>query len=246
MFTPLWALVQYDATTLRLIPSLLVGACLGLGMLASFAHLGTKKNAWRMLAHLKKSWLSKEILFTLLFGAGWLYTTWEVLFLYRMTPESAGITATLGLGLVYSMAQVYRLATAPNWNTWRTNVGFIVSAFLLGLSLMASLMVAEASFTGIQLSALQAGTAEGGIMLLLLIQLSLRKEPFSNPLLDKVRVGLTLAGVTLSLVAVTSQAVWIIPFIFLTVLLEEGLGRWLFYQSRTMSGTFNTNLSSNM
>jgi DMSO reductase anchor subunit len=215
-------------------------------MLASFAHLGTKKNAWRMLAHLKKSWLSREILFTLLFGTGWLFTTCEMIFLRRISPEAAGITAALGLGLVYSMAQVYRLATAPNWNTWRTNFGFIVTAFLLGQSLMVSLLAAEASFTGIQLSALQREISGIGIMLLLLIQLSLRKEPFSNPLLDKVRLGLILAGVILSLAASISKVVWIIPLIFLVVLLEEGLGRWLFYQSRTISGTFNADLSSNM
>jgi anaerobic dimethyl sulfoxide reductase subunit B (iron-sulfur subunit) len=233
MFSPLWALVQYDATLLRALPSLVIGACLGIGMLASFAHLGTKKNAWRMLAHLKKSWLSREILFTLLFGAGWLYTTCEMIFLHRQTVEVVGITAALGLGLVYSMAQVYRLATMPRWNTWRTNVGFIVSACLLGQSLLASLSVIESNFTGFQLSTLQKGIIGGGIMLLLLIQLSLRKEPFSNPAIEKIHMGSILAGMLLTLAVFVSQVVWLIPWIFLIILIEEGLGRWLFYQSRT-------------
>ena len=63
MFPSLWSLVEYDATGLRLLPAALIGACLGAGMLASFAHLGTKRNAWRALSHLRKSSLSREIYF---------------------------------------------------------------------------------------------------------------------------------------------------------------------------------------
>jgi len=232
MFPSLWALVQFDATILRLIPSVLVGGCLALGMLASFTHLGTKKNAWRMLAHWKKSWLSKEILFTLMFGLGWLWTISDLLFLHRMTPEAVGITATLGLGLVYSMAQVYRLPAMSGWNTWRTNLGFMVSAFLLGLSIMSPLLAYESRTTGILVPADQWLLFKGIILILLLAQFILMPNRHSDH--SKLRIGLILFGVGLTVLSIfqTSVMGWLGMLIFLFVAVEEGLGRLLFYANR--------------
>ena len=59
-----WA-AQWMTESIPLIPYLLIGACLAIGGFFSFAHLGAKRNAWRAPFHLKKSWLSREIL---LFG----------------------------------------------------------------------------------------------------------------------------------------------------------------------------------
>ena len=232
MFTPLWSLVRYDAIILRLIPSLLVGAPLGLGMLASFAHLGTKKNAWRMLAHLKKSWLSREILFSLLFGVGWLYTAYEIMFLHRMTPEVAGMTASLGLGLIYSMAQVYRLGTMPGWNTPRTNTGFMASAFLLGISVMSPMLAYESNITGIHVPVYQWIIFNGILLVLLLLQFAFIPDKHSRT--AKLRIGfivLGLAWTTFGIIHPSSMS-WLGLFIFVFVLGEEVLGRWLFYQAR--------------
>jgi DMSO reductase iron-sulfur subunit len=232
MFTPLWSIVQYDATTLLLIPIVLIGASLGIGMLASFAHLGTKRNAWRMLSHLKKSWLSREILFALLFGMGWLITACETLFLHRMTPEVVSITAVLGLGLVYSMAQVYRLATMPKWNTWKTNAGFLVSAGLMGVSVMVPLLTYESTMTGIQVSIMQWMIFDTIILSLLLVQFIMMQNKSS--VISKLRIGSMLFGVVLIVFGIVqSFGFWIGVFIFLIVAAEEGLGRWMFYQSRS-------------
>jgi anaerobic dimethyl sulfoxide reductase subunit B (iron-sulfur subunit) len=233
MFTPLWSLVQYGATTLQLIPLFLVGASLGIGMLASFAHLGTKKNAWRMLAHLKKSWLSKEILFALLFGMGWLVTTGEALFLHRVTPEAIGITAALGLGLVYSMSQVYRLATMPGWNTWRTNAGFLVSTFLMGLVMMSALLKVETTMTGIQIPHPYRSSIHFAILTLLLMQLVISYKRTGDAAFH-VRYGLIVVGglLTFASILITANPLWIYISIASVVILEEIIGRWLFYQNR--------------
>ena len=53
---------------------LAVGILWGVGGLISFLHLGRKRNAWRAVIHLKKSWLSREILLAGLFGAAWAMT----------------------------------------------------------------------------------------------------------------------------------------------------------------------------
>ena len=232
IFPPLWAPVSSDATVLRLLPILFIGTSLGIGMLASFAHLGTKKNAWRMLAHLKKSWLSREILFALLFGFGWLYTTFEIISLHRMTPEAAGITTSLGLGLVYSMAQVYRLATIPRWNTWKTNAGFLTSTFLLGLSVMLLILIFESGIAGIHIPDIQWKLLYGIMLVLLFTQLALVQGKYSNT--SKLRVELIWAGVisVVGGIVQSSSMAWLGILTFLIVILEEGLGRWLFYQSR--------------
>ena len=232
MFPSLWASVQFDRIIFRIIPSLFIGASLGLGMLASFAHLGTKKNAWRMLGHLKKSWLSREILFALLFGLGWLSITGEMFYIGKISPELAGITASIGLGLVYSMAQVYRLGTMPGWNTSRTNIGFMVSTFLLGSSGMSTLLTVELKITGIQVPSVQWIFSNGVILILLLVQLILMQDKHST--ISKLRIGLLVLGMAWTVLGIlypTSMS-WLGLLIFVFVLVEEVLGRWLFYQVR--------------
>jgi len=234
-FRLLWSLVEYDTVSLHLIPNALIGASLCAGMLASFAHLGTKKNAWRALSHLRKSSLSREILFTGLFGLSWLLTTlWSTIF-HHNAFEWVDATTILGIGLIYSMSQVYRLPAAPGWNTWRTNVGFMISALLLGQSFMTLLLSYESDMTGVQLPSSQWGKFGLGILALLLVQLLLiYKRPAHHPW-HYVRLGASLLGiVTLAMTFFFYAAsyTWISLLVFLMIVMEEGVGRWLFYQSR--------------
>ncbi len=90
-----------------------IGGLIGLGGLASLLHLGTPKNAWRAAIHLRKSWLSREILMFGLFGISWLISL-------AMPGMGKLPLALCGLGLVYSMAMVYRLRSVPAWDTSRT------------------------------------------------------------------------------------------------------------------------------
>jgi DMSO reductase anchor subunit len=234
MFSTLWALVQYDATGLRLLPAALIGASLGAGMLASFAHLGTKKNAWRALSHLRKSSLSREILLLSLFALSWLFTTLESTILHHSMFELTAITAILGMGLIYNMAQVYRFPAAPGWNTWRTNAGFMISALVLGVSAMAALLAYESNVTGIQVPAGQGMMIGASIMVMLLAQLGIMpKQSFSTSLLF-FRIGLILVGMTFSVIALflsASPAYSTHTLLFLIIASEEALGRWLFYRS---------------
>jgi anaerobic dimethyl sulfoxide reductase subunit B (iron-sulfur subunit) len=211
-----------DGTTLsQWMPQLLVGICLGAGLLASLAHLGTKRNAWRALGNLRKSWLSREVLFTGLFGIGWLFTTLVTLIWHRSIVTGAALTAALGLGLNYSMSRVYRLPAIPAWNTWRTNAVFMVSTLLLGQSLMATLLPYGSTLT------------DSMILILLLAQLSLMHKSLSRAPFHHIRIGLILAGTILTIMNFFlggAAYVWLGMLIFLTIVAEEGLGRWLFYQ----------------
>jgi Fe-S-cluster-containing hydrogenase components 1 len=234
-FPFLWSLVEYDTTTLRLLPYTIIGASLGAGMLTSFAHLGTKKNARRALKHLRKSWLSREILFAGLFGLGWFFTTLESTIWHHTTFEWIAITSIFGIGLIYSMSQVYRLPAAPGWNTWRTNAGFIISALLLGQSATTALLSYESDITGIQLQPSQWVRIGFSILALLLIQILLMNKHSSHHAWHNIRLGLIFTGmvtVAATFLLYTSSYLWISLPVFLMIVMEEGIGRWLFYQSR--------------
>lgn len=234
MFPALWSLVEVDAIGLQLFPTLLIGLCLGAGVLASLAHLGTKKNAWRVLTNLRHSSLSKEVFFTLLFGAGLLVTILAVLF-HKDVIFWVAVPAVAGLGLVYNMAQVYHLPAAPGWNTWRTDVGFFISALLLGISLMTPVLAYESASTGVPIPQGRWITIGTAILALLLAQMALlQKRPRQSPGFE-IRIGLIVIGTALAAAAsflAGLSSTWISLLLFAIVLLEEILGRWLFYRSR--------------
>jgi anaerobic dimethyl sulfoxide reductase subunit B (iron-sulfur subunit) len=234
VFQPLWSLVQFNATILKLIPILLVGLCLGAGMLASLAHLGNRRNAWRVFSNLRRSSLSKEVLFTGIFGLG-LFLTFLSVILQQDVVFWLLFTSAGGLGLVYNMAQVYRFPAAPGWNTWRTNASFVVSSLLLGFSAMIPLLAGESSFTSLQVSAAKWTTTSLGFILLLVAQLTvMHKQTYQSPL-HKIRIGLILCAVAVSTLALFqsgSDVVWLAIVVPVLVVTEEILGRWLFYRSR--------------
>lgn len=123
------------ASTLTGTGLLAIGPLVGLGILASLFHLGTPQNAYRALLNWRTSWLSREILFTLLFAFSG--ATFTALQWYQVGPFSAralvgGVTGLFGLALVYSMARLYMLPTLPNWNASTTPLSFFTTTFLLG------------------------------------------------------------------------------------------------------------------
>lgn len=114
---------------------LFIGPLFGLALLASFFHLGSPSNAWRAFANLRASWLSREILFAVLFAAlcGLLAGSQY----YRLGPPLlqsilTWLAALCGLALLYSMSRVYMLRTVPAWNAPATLLSFFSASFLLG------------------------------------------------------------------------------------------------------------------
>ncbi|MBK9601435.1 MAG: dimethyl sulfoxide reductase anchor subunit [Anaerolineales bacterium] len=222
MFTLLWNLVEFDAWLLRLVPYLIIGACLGLGGFFSFAHLGAKRNAWRAPFHLKKSWLSREILLFGLFGAGWLAGF--------VLPETKWVTSLLGIGLIYSMAKVYRLHVMPAWNTWRTTVGFFITSALLGHVLMWGVLAYETQFTGINISsAILAGITV--VFLVAELGLLLSAKESAPRAVNKLRGGLIVAAIIGAVITASQFTLWNTVTVFALVLIEEIIGRWLFYRA---------------
>lgn len=114
---------------------LAIGPVLVLGLMASFFHLGNPLNAYNAIGNLGSSWLSREILFGVLFaGVGFLFAImqWRKLATASTRIAVAGVAAVIGVALVYSMARVYMLPNQPTWNSVTTPLSFFTTTLLLG------------------------------------------------------------------------------------------------------------------
>jgi len=227
-------------------PMLAIGSLIAIALVVSLFHLGAPKNAWRVLAHLRKSWLSREILFTLAFAGSWLLTlsSWmqprvdsnsNTLFLRNALVVITALTGAVG---IYSMARVYRLKTVPAWCNWRIMAGFFVTAFLLGQLLAASFLAADV-LRGASVTSHAALVTQTGVSLILLLGIQFwlvtSGEQPAQGTAHRLRLGLIGAGmlgaVAMS-IAVDKAGAWITFPIFLVILVEEIMGRWLFYRLR--------------
>ena len=218
---------------LTIIPLSIIGLSLGLGMFFSFAHLGTKKNAWRVLNHLKKSWLSREILTASLFGAGWLAVTAASLIFKISTPLLSLMTAALGFALIYSMGRVYRLGAKPKWYTWQTTASFFASALLLGLLSMSSILIFELRTTGTQPPNVQWKII--GVLALgfLMAQWLLTRHYKSDKNIRALSAGLSIVAAiaaAFAFFAFAQPAASVSVAAFLLTLVASAFDRWLFYR----------------
>lgn len=254
----IWAAA--DAPTAMVWPA--VASLMALAVLAAFFHLGTPSNAWRAFANLRSSWLSREILFAVLFAAssglfaGLQGFAWG-------NPAVRGAlgwtTALLGLALIYSMAGAYRLRTVPAWDTWVTPVSFYVTAFLLGGLAAGSALVFDANaplglfytwLPAIALGALVLQCLEMVIVPLWIARLALSRGAAARAAARLTRrhgrlFRLRLALATASLVAIGvvlspwgegKRAGVAIVLAFGLAFASEVLGRLLFYEARVRHG----------
>jgi len=128
---------------------LAIGPVLVLGTIASLFHLGTPLNAYRAIGNLGSSWLSREILFNLLFivtGGLFAVMQWRKLSTFAIRNIIAWVAAIFGLVLVYSMSQVYVVRTVPVWNSIATPISFFTTTFLLGAVAIGTAYVANYAY----------------------------------------------------------------------------------------------------
>ncbi|HEX7540930.1 MAG TPA: DmsC/YnfH family molybdoenzyme membrane anchor subunit [Anaerolineales bacterium] len=221
------------AGEITLIPLLAVGVAITVALLVSFFHLGKPKNAWRVLNHLRKSWLSREILFISGFAGLWaIHTGLRLLQIGTFSEWTifVALTALCGLAALYSMQRVYQLRSMPAWNTGRTLLEFAISTVGLGCLLTGALLPRDTPaglIFWIAMAAIIAFSAAG------LVTISTAKT--TRLMLSKYRGGLIAAGL-LATVALfiwpTSAWMGSMFLVFIIALVEEAIGRWLFYTRR--------------
>jgi anaerobic dimethyl sulfoxide reductase subunit C (anchor subunit) len=125
---------------------LAIGPVLGLGFIATFFHLGNPLAAYLAVLNVQTSWLSREILFGVLFAvAGGIFAIlqWRKIGSPQGRNIVAWIAALLGLAMVYSMASIYTIPTMPAWNTFATHISFFATTFLLGALGIGAALVAN-------------------------------------------------------------------------------------------------------
>jgi len=108
-------------------------AVAGIGF--SFFHLGSPENALHVLNNWQSSWLSREILFVLIFAvlsAALSFLRWKRALSASTQRIMAVLAGASGLMLIFSMSKLYMLPTVPPWNNLGTPVVFFAAALLLG------------------------------------------------------------------------------------------------------------------
>jgi anaerobic dimethyl sulfoxide reductase subunit C (anchor subunit) len=128
---------------------LAIGPVIVLAMLASLFHLGNPLNAPQAVANLGSSWLSREILSSVLFvlvGGVFALMQWRKVASFTVRNVLAWVAALLGLVLVYSMSRVYTLETQPVWNTLVTPISFFATTLLLGLLAVGVVLAANYAY----------------------------------------------------------------------------------------------------
>jgi anaerobic dimethyl sulfoxide reductase subunit C (anchor subunit) len=120
---------------LRLISRLFVLAAVILAGVSSIFHLKNWAHAYFAFNNLKTSWVSKEMMFFLLFiscVALLTFMSWRKIkaFLFQRFISIAGIF--FGIALIFSMARIYMLPTIPVWHAWTTPGFFSTATLLLG------------------------------------------------------------------------------------------------------------------
>jgi anaerobic dimethyl sulfoxide reductase subunit C (anchor subunit) len=125
---------------------LAIGPLVILSLLVTFLHLGNPINAPRAITNFESSWLSREIVLSLVFtigGAAFALMQWRKISTPSVRNGVALVVAAIGLVLVYSMARIYSiLVTVPAWNTPATPAAFFLTTFLLGTLAVGSAYVA--------------------------------------------------------------------------------------------------------
>ncbi len=216
-----------------IIPLLVVISSIGIALVSSFFHLKSPKNAWRAVYHLRKSWLSREILFTLGFAV--LLVPQVILVISRGGSSNAEIImATLtficGLAALFCMQRVYQLRSMPAWNSFRTMFEFSLSSVILGCWLTGAFLPLGVS-PGILFSIAILGIVAFSASLFFTL---INSAP-ENKSLQNWRIGLLIAGLLAGLGLVLWPSVfWIMGsiLVLLIAFAEETLGRWLFYLRR--------------
>ena len=134
-------------------PLLVISFTVMVAMLASHFHLSKPLHSFYAVRNFRTSWLSREVVFTLLFlfalGATWYASRYHPL--HRKFIGSMGwIAILLGFIVMYCMARIYSLPTQAAWNSATVLFSFLTTALLLGSLTMACLLVLDMKFAEIQ------------------------------------------------------------------------------------------------
>lgn len=235
------------ARALRIWAPAALAVILAAAAAVSFLHLGHPWRAFRVLANLRTSWLSREIVAELAFLAG-LATLAALAFFGagegRASRVTAVLTSAAALAFLAGMTRLYMMRTVPVWNTVATPLFFGLSAGLLGALGAAGVAVfvlrdadAARPWVAAALGLIALAVLAGLVIAPLYGPAGVRDAPALFPPaarswpLHGARLGLLAAG-GIALAALAAGRVGLkIPFAAAALLVaaSEVVGRFLFY-----------------
>lgn len=122
-----------------------IGPVLVLGLFISMFHMNDVFHVFNVFRHWESSWLSREIIFGVLFaGFGFLFAIlqWFRAGSFVLRQIIAAITAVFGICLLYAMSAIYAtLRAVPAWNTWAVPFQFVATAIILGCLAVAMALI---------------------------------------------------------------------------------------------------------
>jgi anaerobic dimethyl sulfoxide reductase subunit C len=136
-------------------PILVIAFTAAVAMAGAHFHLSRPFYSFLAVLNFRSSWLSREIVFTILFfltNVGLLYLT------FFKTERRSWITILgwlailFGTVLVYCMARIYLIPTQVAWNSYTVILSFFVTSLMLGSMTIACLMVLDLKFAEIKRS----------------------------------------------------------------------------------------------
>lgn len=127
------------------IPVLIIFSTILAAMIGAHFHLSKPYLSFLALLNIRRSWLSREIAFTVLFFlsvSGVLYLSWG-------SNRRMGLKTVLGWAAtafssatIFCMAKIYQLPTQITWNSYTTIIFYFGTVFILGpLSLLVILLM---------------------------------------------------------------------------------------------------------
>lgn len=134
-------------------PIIVIAFTAVVAMSGSHFHLSKPFHSFLAVLNFKSSWLSREIVFTVLFfltTMSLLYLTYFRVHHRRLITTLGWLAILFGIILIYCMARIYLLPTQAAWNSSTVIVSFYTTSLVLGVMAIACLMVLDLKFAEIQ------------------------------------------------------------------------------------------------
>ena len=134
-------------------PMLVIVFTVAVAMAGSHFHLSKPFQSLLAVLNFRSSWLSREIIFTVLFfliTLTLLYLTHFRTHEHRLVTGLGWLAIFCGILLIYCMARIYLLPTQIAWNSDTVIISFYVTSLMLGAMAIACLLVLDLRFAEIK------------------------------------------------------------------------------------------------
>ncbi len=135
------------------IPVLVIAFTAVVAMGGAHFHLSKPFHSFLAVLNFKSSWLSREIVFSVLFFMSTmsvLYLTYFQTHRRRLISFLGWMAIIFGFTLIYFMARIYLIPTQVAWNSTTVILSFYTTALMLGAMAISTLLVLDLKFAEIQ------------------------------------------------------------------------------------------------